>query len=95
VIAVIAVGAVVLCSLALYLTIHSGALQPVETEPAYAGLPDRVHADDVDDLKLRTAIRGYRMDEVDEVIGRLQAALREAENHAASAAGSVDGDAAL
>lgn len=45
---------------------------PVTSTPHH-GLPDgTVHAEDVDAVRFDTALRGYRMDQVDEVIDRLQ-----------------------
>lgn len=39
---------------------------------AYVPLPeDRLTPDDLDGIRLDTGLRGYRMDQVDEVIGRL------------------------
>lgn len=40
-------------------------------------LPERPEAADIADLKFSVALRGYRMDEVDDVLQRLAAALLE------------------
>lgn len=43
------------------------------------GLPDVVHAGDVDNVRFDTALRGYRVDQVDEVLDRLRDRIREQE----------------
>ncbi len=49
-----------------------GVEAPVSTQ-SYPGLPaGPVHAEDVEVVKLDLAFRGYRMDQVDAVLGRLR-----------------------
>ncbi|MGB3829592.1 MAG: DivIVA domain-containing protein [Ornithinimicrobium sp.] len=48
-----------------------GVEEPVSTQ-SFAGVPTGpVHADDIDRIRLDCAFRGYRMDQVDAVLGRL------------------------
>lgn len=52
---------------------------PVTSTPHH-GLPvGPVHAADVDDVHFDTALRGYRMDQVDDVLDRLQQRIAELE----------------
>lgn len=52
---------------------------PVTSTPHH-GLPaGTVHAEDVDAVRFDTALRGYRMDQVDAVVDRLQQRLAELE----------------
>ncbi|MBK8468751.1 MAG: DivIVA domain-containing protein [Candidatus Phosphoribacter sp.] len=54
-----------------------GGLGPATTSLAYVPLPlGQLEPEDVDDVRLDTALRGYRMDQVDEVLGRLTDELR-------------------
>ncbi len=60
------------------------------------GLPDgRVTSEDVSRLRLRAALRGYRMSDVDEALARLQQALAERDEELGRlrAAGARDGQA--
>jgi len=85
----------------------SGGMDPAPSSSPYRGLPpEGVVADDLDALRFTPALRGYRMDEVDQVldqvgvelrrrdeeIARLGAALR-GEPYPAEAAPGSDGDA--
>ncbi len=55
-----------------------GSLGPPTTTSSYVPLPDdRLTAADLESLRLDTAFRGYRMDEVDEVISRLGEEIRQ------------------
>ncbi len=59
--------------------------EPTTTTPHH-GLPaDGARAVDVDDVRFDTALRGYRMDQVDEVLDALAARIRELEAEAAPA----------
>lgn len=49
------------------------------TSVADPGLPEVVHPGDVDNVRFDTALRGYRIDQVDEVLDRLRDRLREQE----------------
>lgn len=54
--------------------------EPVRSTP-YHGLPPHpVRAADVDLVRFDTALRGYRMDQVDDVLDRLQLRLAELED---------------
>ena len=54
-----------------------GSLGPPTTTSSYVPLPgDRLTPADLESLRLDTAFRGYRMDQVDEVIGRLSEEIR-------------------
>ena len=59
----------------------AGMPAPVGGPPPAALPPGRLRAADVDPLRFRLVLRGYRMDEVDAVLARLreELALREAE----------------
>jgi DivIVA domain-containing protein len=55
-----------------------GSLGPPTRTTSYVPLPeDRLTPADLDSVRLDTAFRGYRMDQVDEVIGRLGAEIRD------------------
>ena len=51
---------------------------PVSTTPA-TGLDADVHAADIHDIRFDTALRGYRMDQVDDVLDTLHARIAELE----------------
>jgi DivIVA domain-containing protein len=53
-----------------------GLVEPVASLPPVL-LPDEPSADDVDAVRFGLGLRGYRMDQVDEVLDRLAAALAE------------------
>ena len=65
---------------------------PTHTRPLVA-LPDRAHAADIDDLHFDTAFRGYRMDQVDELLDQLQARLASYEKRFAELHGPRGGPA--
>lgn len=52
---------------------------PVTSTPHHGLPPGRLRAADVDAVRFDTALRGYRMDQVDEVVDRLQERLAELE----------------
>ena len=53
--------------------------EPVTSTPE-PGLPEgRIRAEDVGDVRFATALRGYRMDQVDDVLDRLQGRIAELE----------------
>lgn len=62
---------------------------PVSTTPS-TGLGADVHAADIHDIRFDTALRGYRMDQVDDVLDRLQQRIAELES-AREAARTDDG----
>ena len=74
-----------------------GSLREPTRSLAYVPLPDdRLTPDDLEGIRLDTGLRGYRMDQVDEVIGRLaeevgdlRASLEVARQAAAAAAGAA------
>lgn len=53
-----------------------GLLEPVASLPPVL-LPDDPHAEDLDRIRFSLGLRGYRMDQVDEVLDRLAGSLRE------------------
>ncbi|WP_434993589.1 DivIVA domain-containing protein [Arthrobacter sp. Ld5] len=53
-----------------------GLVEPVASLPPVL-LPERPSAPDVDAVRFGLGLRGYRMDQVDEVLDRLAAALAE------------------
>ena len=61
-----------------------GFLAEPTSSHAFAGMPaGPVSADDIGELRFDQALRGYRMDQVDEVIDALSARLRELETEVA------------
>jgi DivIVA domain-containing protein len=78
------VGIVVLVGVVTVVAVGSGA----ELSEVYEDRPDRtvpvgrpLHSDDLRDVTFTTAVRGYRMDEVDALLARIRADLmaREAQ----------------
>lgn len=70
-----------------------GSLGPPTTTSSYVPLPeDRLTAADLDGVRLDTAFRGYRMDQVDEVIGRLGEEIRRLSVRLEGDLASPDGD---
>ncbi|GAA8847663.1 hypothetical protein DUHN55_24150 [Helicobacter pylori] len=64
--------------------------EPVASAPHH-GLPESdFAASDVDAVRFDTALRGYRMDQVDEVLDRLQQRLAELESAARDASAARD-----
>lgn len=53
-----------------------GLLEPVAALPPVL-LPDNPHAEDLHRIRFSLGLRGYRMDQVDEVLDRLADSLRE------------------
>ncbi|HVW81162.1 MAG TPA: DivIVA domain-containing protein [Mycobacteriales bacterium] len=84
VILAVAVGVAVLIGIALLLAVTD---QPMSDEPVDrldSGLPDSaadglLRAADIPRLRFRVGLRGYRMDDVDAALARIQAALARAE----------------
>jgi DivIVA domain-containing protein len=76
VIAVVLIGVAVLIGLAVVLALTDS---PMSTEPVDRtdpGLPDRaLTAADIPGLRFRVGLRGYRMDEVDAALERIQQSL--------------------
>lgn len=68
---VVAVVLVALTVAAALGRIDGSLAEPVSTQSYVPLPPDRLTPDDIDALRLDTALRGYRMDQVDDVIGRL------------------------
>jgi DivIVA domain-containing protein len=58
------------------------------------GLPEDFHAADLVDVHFDTALRGYRMDQVDAVLDRLQDRLAELESRPGHAPGAASSDPA-
>ena len=65
--------------------------EPVTSTPDH-GLPaGEVRAEDVADVRFATALRGYRMDQVDDVLDRLQDRIAELESGRGDRKPSPDG----
>ncbi len=63
-------------------------LAPIEHDRPDPGLPEgRLAADDVAAVRFTTAVRGYRMDEVDAVLARLREELAARDGGSAELAG--------
>ena len=63
----------------------SGGLGPATSTRPHRGLPEGpVLAGDVDGVRFSTALRGYRMDEVDAVLDRLREEIRERDEELAA-----------
>lgn len=76
---VVAIGLVgVVAALATSRWRYDPMSEPVSSV-ADPGLPDVVHPGDVDNLRFDTALRGYRIDQVDEVLDRLRDRIGEQE----------------
>ncbi|MGB8384916.1 MAG: DivIVA domain-containing protein [Dermatophilaceae bacterium] len=70
-----------------------GSLGPPTTTSSYVPLPeDRLTPADLEGVRLDTAFRGYRMDQVDEVIGRLGEEIRRLTVRLEGDLASPDGD---
>jgi DivIVA domain-containing protein len=94
---VVLIGALVLLGVALLLSLAGGTLEDEPVDAADAGLPTGrpLVSDDVARLRFRTTIRGYRMEDVDAAMERLESALREAESRgAATRASSASSESA-
>jgi DivIVA domain-containing protein len=80
VIAVVLIGVLILLGVALLLAFRDDGLTEEPVDHGDLGLPDRpLTAADIPSLRFRTAVRGYRMEDVDAALDRLGAALRDAE----------------
>ncbi len=92
------VGIAVVTAVALLAVGRLGELPEVEPDRAPTLLPETrlVESDDVDNVRFAVGLRGYRMDEVDDVLDRLaadiaerDARIAELEGRAAPAAGAA------
>ena len=92
------VGIAVVTAVALLAVGRLGELPEVEPDRAPTLLPETrlVESDDVDNVRFAVGLRGYRMDEVDDVLDRLaadiaerDARIAELEAQAAPAAGAA------
>ena len=97
------VGIAVVTAVALLAVGRLGELPEVEPDRAPTLLPETrlVESDDVDNVRFAVGLRGYRMDEVDDVLDRLaadiaerDARIAELEGRAAPAAGAATATAA-
>lgn len=72
-------GVVVVAAIALLAVGRLGELPPTEPDRAPTLLPDTrlVESEDVDNVRFAVGLRGYRMDEVDDVLDRLAADIAE------------------
>ena len=62
--------------------------EPSASQPA-TGLPDQPDADDITAVRFDTALRGYRMDQVDDVLDHIQARLDARERELADREGEL------
>jgi DivIVA domain-containing protein len=96
----LAVGVAVVAAIALLAVGRLGELPEVEPDRPPTLLPETrlVESDDVDAVRFAVGLRGYRMDEVDDVLDRLSADIAErdariAELEAATAAPAPEASA--
>jgi DivIVA domain-containing protein len=76
-VAVVLIGVVILVAVALGLAYNDDGLREEAVDHADLGLPDRpLTADDVSGLRFRVGFRGYRMEDVDAALDRIEAAMR-------------------
>jgi DivIVA domain-containing protein len=75
---IVLAGLVILVAAALALTVNDDGLKDEEVDHIDLGLPDRaLSAEDIADLRFRTAVRGYRMEDVDRALHRIAESMRE------------------
>jgi DivIVA domain-containing protein len=75
VIVIVLVGVVLLIGVALMLSLSDGGLHDEPVDHRDLGLPDRpLTLDDIAGLRFRTGLRGYRMEDVDAALDRIQQA---------------------
>lgn len=71
-------GLVILVAVALVLSLSDDGLKREEVDHLDLGIPDRrLSADDIAGLRFRTAVRGYRMEDVDRALHRIAESMRE------------------
>ncbi|HTR69504.1 MAG TPA: DivIVA domain-containing protein [Mycobacteriales bacterium] len=79
-VAILIVGVAVLVGLAVLLSARDGGMSEEVVDHPDLGIPDRaLTADDVAGLRFRTGLRGYRMEDVDAALERIEASMRSAE----------------
>lgn len=90
---ILLVGIVVLCGVvALLLGYVGGGMGRTTTTLSHEPLPEDELSDaDVEQLRFDVGLRGYRMSEVDAVIGRLRRALKEKDEQIAVLRGEPSG----
>jgi DivIVA domain-containing protein len=76
---VVAIGLVGVVAALVTSRWHYDPMSNAVSSVADPGLPDVVHPGDVDNVRFDTALRGYRIDQVDEVLDRLRDRIREQE----------------
>jgi DivIVA domain-containing protein len=76
---VVAIGLVGVVAALVTSRWHYDPMANAVSSVADPGLPDVVHPGDVDNVRFDTALRGYRIDQVDEVLDRLRDRIREQE----------------
>jgi DivIVA domain-containing protein len=78
-IAFVLVGVIILVAIALVLAYNEDGLHDEAVDHADLGMPDRVlSADDISTLRFRVSLRGYRMEDVDAALDRIEASMRGA-----------------
>ncbi|MBV9486628.1 MAG: DivIVA domain-containing protein [Frankiaceae bacterium] len=77
---IVLAGVVILVAAALVMTLNDDGLTDEEVDHIDLGLPDRpINADDIADLRFRTAVRGYRMEDVDRALHQIARSMRESQ----------------
>jgi hypothetical protein len=92
----ILLGGVLFAAAARFLPAGEQIAPPVRDEPPWELPPDRaLRADDVDEVRLPVALRGYRFAETDQLLDRLAGELRARDAELARLRGEVPDDAEL
>lgn len=89
VIVAVVIGIAVLTGAAVLLAVTEHAISDEPVDRLDPGLPDGpISAADIPRLRFRIGLRGYRMDDVDAALARIQDSLAEADGSGAEADGS-------
>jgi len=87
----VVVGVIVLAGVALLLSARGDTMSEELRDASDRGLPDRLLvANDIPRLRFRTALRGYRMSDVDEALERIVEAMRINENRTTATTETAD-----
>jgi DivIVA domain-containing protein len=80
VIVIVLLGIVILVGVALLLAVMGGGMEDESADHVDLGLPDRpLTPDDIGQLRFRTGLRGYRMEDVDAALEQIAATMRAAQ----------------